>query len=113
MSLAADDPRPPYIQVADALRKDIAGGSLEPGQRLRSIRDLAQRFEVAQMTITNALRLLRDEGLIETTPNRGSFVARSQPIPTDDIGSLTQEVRSLREDVQRLSERLQALEIHD
>ncbi|GAB3265170.1 GntR family transcriptional regulator [Kineosporia babensis] len=114
MSLAADDPRPPYVQVADALRQDVASGALAAGQRVPSIRDLASRFGVAQMTVQNALRLLRDEHVIETTPNRGSFVCRTEPeATTDDLSALAQEVRALREDYRDLTQRLSALEERD
>ncbi|GAA3624386.1 hypothetical protein GCM10022223_46810 [Kineosporia mesophila] len=114
MSLAANDPRPPYVQVADELRKDVASNVLPAGERLPSIRALANRFAVAQMTVQNALRLLREEGVIETTPNRGSFVTRKRPEAGGDaLTALAEEVRSLREDYQHLSSRLQALEGRD
>ena len=113
MSLPMDDPRPPYLQVADALRADVAAGVLKPGQRLPSIRNLSTRFGVAAMTVQNALRQLRDDGITQTTPNRGSFVTASPVIEasqSNDAGGVAGEVRLLRTELERLADRVAALE---
>src|SRR6266542_3869934 len=44
MSLDPDDPRPPYVQVANALRDAVNGGTLRPGEKLPSGSDLAERY---------------------------------------------------------------------
>ena len=56
MSLDPDDPRPPYVQVANALRDAITSGTLRPGEKLPSGSDLAERYGVARMTVQNAIR---------------------------------------------------------
>ena len=110
MSLSVDDPRPPYVQVADAVRADIAAGRLRPGQRLPAIRSLAERFGVAPMTVQNALRLLRDEGVTVTTPNRGSFVAEDADQPSTRTPGQNPALETLREEVERLAARVGAIE---
>ena len=46
---------------------------------LPSILALSQRYELAQATVKKAMAILKDEGLIETTPGYGTFVReRSQ-----------------------------------
>lgn len=72
--LDPDDPRPPYIQVANVLRAAILTRRLEPGERLPSQTDLASRYGVARMTIQQALRLLREEKLIVSRQGSGVFV---------------------------------------
>lgn len=72
--LDPDDPRPPYVQVATALRAAILTKKLGPGERLPSQAQLAQRYKVARMTIQQALRLLRDENLIVSRQGSGVFV---------------------------------------
>lgn len=72
--LDPDDPRPPYIQVANVLRAAILTRKLEPGERLPSQTDLAQRYGVARMTIQQSLRILRDENLIVSRQGSGVFV---------------------------------------
>ena len=74
MSLDLDDPRPPYLQVAAALRAAILTRKVEPGEKLPSQAELAQRYGVARMTIQQALRILKDEGLITSRQGSGMFV---------------------------------------
>lgn len=69
------DRRPPYQHAADELRRDILQGRIKPGEQMPSIRELQERFGVANMTARSALNVLRDEGLIYTIHGRGSFVA--------------------------------------
>jgi DNA-binding GntR family transcriptional regulator len=60
--------------VADALRQEIAEGKLKPGERLPSIRQLAERFQVAAGTIQSALRELKTEGLVVSQQAKGTYV---------------------------------------
>lgn len=73
-ALDPDDPRPPYIQVANVLRAAILTRKLEPGERLPTQADLAERYGVARMTIQQSLRLLREEKLIVSRQGSGVFV---------------------------------------
>src|SRR6266566_5748773 len=74
MSLDPDDPRPPYIQIANALRAAILTRTFAPGEQLPSGSELAKRYGVARMTVQQALRLLREEGLIVSRQGSGVFV---------------------------------------
>jgi DNA-binding transcriptional regulator YhcF (GntR family) len=74
MSLDPDDPRPPYQQVANALRAAILTRKLAPGEKLPSGNELASRYGVARMTVQQAIRILRDEGLIVSRQGSGVFV---------------------------------------
>ena len=74
MALDPDDPRPPYVQVANALRAAILTKTFSPGDRLPSRNDLAKKYNVAPMTVQNALRELREEGLIVSRQGSGVFV---------------------------------------
>ena len=74
MSLDPDDPRPPYQQVANALRAAILTRKLTPGEKLPSGNELATRYGVARMTVQQAIRILRDEGLIVSRQGSGVFV---------------------------------------
>lgn len=73
MSLDPDDPRPPYQQVAAALRAAILTRKIEPGQKLPSQSELAATYGVARMTIQQALRLLKEEGLTVSRQGSGVF----------------------------------------
>jgi DNA-binding transcriptional regulator YhcF (GntR family) len=74
MALDPDDPRPPYVQVANALRAAILTKKFTPGDKLPSRNELAKTYNVAPMTVQNALRELREEGLIVSRQGSGVFV---------------------------------------
>jgi DNA-binding transcriptional regulator YhcF (GntR family) len=74
MTLDPDDPRPPYQQVANALRASILTKKFAPGDKLPSGSDLAQRYGVARMTVQQAMRLLREEGLVVSRQGSGIYV---------------------------------------
>ena len=74
MTLDPDDPRPPYQQVANALRAAILTRKFAPGDKLPSQGELATNYGVARMTVQQSLRILRDEGLIVSRQGSGVYV---------------------------------------
>ena len=72
-----DDGRPPYVQVADVLRRDIAEGTYPPGSQLPPAREIQERFQVANSTAQNAYRSLKQEGLVYSVKGRGIFVRQA------------------------------------
>src|SRR6266536_5539571 len=74
MSLDPDDPRPPYIQIANAVRAAILTRTFAPGEQLPSGSELAKRYGVARMTVQQAIRLLREEGLVVSRQGSGIYV---------------------------------------
>lgn len=73
-ALDPDDPRPPYAQVASALRAAILTKTLKPGDQLPSGSQLSKRYGVARMTVQQAIRVLREEGLVVSRQGSGVFV---------------------------------------
>ncbi|MGI5348813.1 GntR family transcriptional regulator [Streptomyces sp. CA-250714] len=113
MTIDADDPRLPSVQIADALRAEIANKVLKPGQKLPPHTKLAERFGVATQTVQNGLRILREEGLIESAGQRGTFVADApgrQQASTTDKSVEPETVLGLRRRVEQLEQRVAALE---
>lgn len=69
-------PLPPYRQIAGILRRRIESGQYQPDTRIPTESELMEAFEVARTTARRAIAVLREEGLIYTVPQRGSYVAR-------------------------------------
>jgi GntR family transcriptional regulator len=67
-----------YQQIADNVKRDIAHGRLVKGQRLPSVRQLAEELEVDTKTAGRAYRQLEGEGIIVTKYGAGAFVANLQ-----------------------------------
>ncbi|MBT4486653.1 MAG: FadR family transcriptional regulator, partial [Rhodospirillaceae bacterium] len=61
--------------IVDQLRALIAGGTLKPGDRLPSERDLCKRFGVGRTSVREALKPLIAMGLLEGRVGSGTFVA--------------------------------------
>ena len=73
-----------WVKVADELRARIADGTYHPDRRFPSETDLVQEFGIARGTARKIVAKLRDEGLIYTEPQVGSFVT---PTETRDARS--------------------------
>jgi GntR family transcriptional regulator len=103
------------LQVADALRAEIASGTLAPGDKLPSIRNLAERFGVAPMTAQSAIDALRSEGLIYASPGRGTFV-RATPAssgassPSPEYLALNEHLSELDTQMREMADRVDKLE---
>jgi GntR family transcriptional regulator len=65
---------PVYQQLAAILRARITSGELPPGRVLPSEATLMQEHGIARETARKAVRVLRDEGLVEVVQGRGAYV---------------------------------------
>lgn len=68
-------PRPLYLQLADDLRRQIENGTLKPGDQVTPEVELAQHHNLSRGTVRQALQLLVNQGLLERTRRKGTFVA--------------------------------------
>ena len=80
MKLEWDNNLPIYIQVVDILKKDIVSGSIKPGERLPSVRDLAISMKVNPNTMQKALNCLEDLNLIYTERTNGKYITEDKEI---------------------------------
>jgi 2-aminoadipate transaminase len=89
---------PIYLQLKESVRNLIIQGTLGPGERLPSTRQLAGNLGVNRMTIDAAFNQLEADGLITSHVGRGSFV---NPLATTlESGNNLKETGS--EDMSRL-----------
>jgi GntR family transcriptional regulator len=86
------DPMWLHEQVASELRRAIADGQARPGERVPQARDLAAVLSVNTNTVLRALRLLREEGLVEMGKGRAIRVAG-----TPERGAVVEKLRDVLE----------------
>ena len=75
IQLSKDSREPIYHQIEKQLKALIAGGHLEAGASLPSIRVLSKDLGVSIITTRRAYQNLENEGFIETIQGKGTFVA--------------------------------------
>ena len=74
IALSQSNPDPMYKQVTDQVKNAIASGDLKPGDKLPSVRELAEGLKTSAITIKRAYLDLETEGYILTRAGLGSFV---------------------------------------
>jgi DNA-binding GntR family transcriptional regulator len=110
MPIRADDPRLPYLQIADSLRDDINAGRYQEGDQLPSTRRLAENHGVSTGTVQRAMKVLRKDGLIGAHQGRGAFVLpqTAHPEPDPTTPKTLDEALELLADMQQRLDRLEA-----
>src|SRR5215472_14907297 len=63
-----------FEQIVQQVEESILKGQLKPGDQLPAERDLAQRFGVSRTAVREAVKALREKGLVEAYSGRGTFV---------------------------------------
>jgi GntR family transcriptional repressor for pyruvate dehydrogenase complex len=63
-----------YEQIVQQVEESILKGQLKPGDQLPAERDLAQSFGVSRTAVREAVKALREKGLVEAYTGRGTFV---------------------------------------
>ena len=63
-----------FEQIVQQVEESILSGQLKPGDQLPAERDLAQRFGVSRTAVREAVKTLREKGLVEAYSGRGTFV---------------------------------------
>lgn len=78
--------QPLYLQIKEALKKQILSGEYVPYERIPSESELMKSFSVSRITVRQALRDLHSEDLIFTSQGKGTFA--SKPKAMQDIQQL-------------------------
>jgi GntR family transcriptional repressor for pyruvate dehydrogenase complex len=63
-----------YEQIVEQIEESILAGRLKPGDQLPAERELAEQFGVSRTAVREAVKALREKGLVEAYPGRGTFV---------------------------------------
>lgn len=111
------DARPIYEQIMESIRRLIVSGSLQAGEKLPSIRELAAKLAINPNTIERAYRKLEEDGYVYTV--NGDRVCVSENGRVDkyrtkellqEFDEVTQELLYLSVEPQELVHRLEQLE---
>lgn len=108
MKIDPNDPRPPYRQAADDLRRRITTGEFPPGHKLPSIRQLADEYEISPQTVQNALRELRQANLVVAQQGRAFYVR--DPSRPQAARSEAERLAAAEAELRDLQDRMTAVE---
>ena len=75
---------PVYRQIIDQIMGSIAAGSLNAGDQLPTVRQLAVNLAINPNTVVRAYRELEIRGVLETHQGTGTFIANN-PVRRDDV----------------------------
>ena len=99
LQLDFNSERPIYQQIRDQIVVGIAQGVLSPGEKLPTVRALADEAGVNMMTVSKAYQLLKQEGYIITDRRSGTVVSDregAQTVPEQTVQRLKLAVSELR-----------------
>lgn len=85
-----------FAQIASAVRRQIADGTIGAGDRLPAARELAASLNVNMHTVLRAYQMLRDEGLVDMRRSRGAVVTDEAPDQAHLLNLATELVDAAR-----------------
>ncbi len=90
-TLHQDDPAPVYVQIERRIRMGVADGTLQPGDHLPSVRDLARKLGLSPNTVGRAYADLSREGTITARAGGGSEIAARERLDQPGLQHTRQE----------------------
>lgn len=91
---------PIYRQLVEQIRRLIAGGQLQPGTEMPSVRELANSNAINPMTISKAYSLLEAEGLLERQRGKPMTVAKLSGQQEDEQSRIIRVLPQIKQLVQ-------------
>ncbi len=91
LRIDSTQPLPVYEQIRQQVTRMVVTGTLPPGTRLPTIRQLAADLCLAKGTVAQAYELLEAARVVESRGHKGTFV-----LPRDDVGDPAQALEGLR-----------------
>lgn len=103
MNWIIDNNKPVYIQLVDQLKSKIISGEFKPGEKIDSVRSLAEDAQVNPNTMQKALVELEREELVFTKRTSGRFVTDNEErIKSMREEVATKEIKNLKINLERL-----------
>ncbi|MEV4728882.1 GntR family transcriptional regulator [Saccharopolyspora sp. NPDC049426] len=107
MAINQQSAQPLSAQIEDDLRRRITSGEVQVGEKLPSLRSLAEDYGVAELTVHVAVKKLQHEGVLTSVSGRGTFV-NAKPVDTAD--GEASELQAIRDELRELRLRVEAVE---
>ena len=101
MRFALDLSQPLYEQVLDQVRSSIAKGEIALGDKIPSVRELAQALKINPNTVMRAYQELERDRLTETRRGQGTYITADMAV-VEDIRSRIAE-RAIDEFLAKMS----------
>ncbi len=103
MQINFDESVPIYVQIMQAVMRDVAVGELAPGDKLLSVRDLARDAKTNPNTVQRAYLELERIGIVETQRGQGTFIRATPGLAKEVRSEVTATaVRSFIDEMRRL-----------
>jgi GntR family transcriptional regulator len=88
--------QPLYLRIEKIIREMLDGIEYEPGDRIPSERELAEKFSASRMTIRRVIEKLTTQGFLERRSTSGTFVSKPEVTRTFNpavVQSLTRQLQ--------------------
>jgi GntR family transcriptional regulator len=79
LSINEHDNRPIYLQIINQIKEQVRSGTLQPGEELPSVREMADSLGINMHTVRSAYLKLRDQGIIKLHLGRRARIAKHLP----------------------------------
>ena len=66
---------PKYKRIFNAFKESIESNTYKPVDSIPSINEFSQDYKISRDTVFKAYKLLKNEGFIKSTPNKGYYIA--------------------------------------
>jgi GntR family transcriptional regulator len=109
LSIAPSAADPIYRQIMDQIGRRIAGGQLNPGDELPSVREVAEALTINPMTVSKAYAQLEASGVLERRRGMGMVVAATH----DKLRTADARADKLRPTLQRAADEARQLNLDD
>lgn len=66
-----------YLQIVDFVNDGIARNKLQAGEKLPSVNQICDKYNVSRDTVFKAYTFLKKQGVVDSVPNKGYFIAKA------------------------------------
>ncbi len=103
MTYKFSNDKPIFVQIFEQIQSEIVSGKLKEGEKIPSVRQLAEEYKVNPNTVQKSLGLLEDKELVYTDRTNGKFVSHSKNLISENKEIIIEnKIKSFFEEMQNL-----------